>query len=492
MNKSILNDVKKKIGIDSTYTEFDQDIIMDTNSVLFIVSQMGIGREGFSISGTNETWADFLKGDQINLTILKSYVGLKVRLIFDPPTSSVLKEAIESNIKELEWRIYITENYNTKTNEHYGSFDSIEMIQPYMYSTEYTNLDYEFAKEYFLKSKPEINFAWACSSVRNGNWYGRNFDWIYSNGAEFIVKTKHDFSTGFFGTLGVAGNVEGLTDKFVKTGEYSEAYKIVPFMIVDGINDAGLVCNINVVPSDKGLTTGTVPAVKQLASICSLMIPRYVLDHFSNAKTACEWLRDFASIYSPTKLQAMNYEPHFMIADSTSTYIIEFENNELVIIDATNKPRMTNFFVNDVEFLENGKVYTPSDVESGHLPSSIGITPHGSGLERYNLIVDNYSTCDSKQGMINLMRSLFYTNSYKESTVPFWYTEFVGNELTVDSTPEEYQPAVADAILAYINRKREGATVNTWQTNHMSVYDMENKVLYLVSQEFDDLHEITL
>lgn len=493
MNQSILNDVKKKIGIDWTYTEFDADIIMDTNSVLFIVNQMGIGKDGFFITGTSETWSDFLKGDQINLTALKSYVGLKVKLLFDPPTGSVLKESLENAIKELEWRIYITENYTDKLiSEHFGSYDSIEMIQPYQYLTNYTNLDYDFAIKYFSKSSPTTNYAWACSSVRNGNWYGRNFDWVYGNGAEFIVKTKGDYSKQTFDTLGISANVSGLTNEFVKSGQYSEMYKLVPFMIVDGINEAGLVCNVNIVPSDKGITTGTIPLKKELIKMCCLMLPRYVLDHFTNANSACEWLKDFASIYTPEKLSEMHYEPHFMIADSNNTYVIEFDNNEIVITDVTDKPIMTNFFINGVEFLQDGKVYTPADVSSGHLPTSIGITSNGSGLERYNLIVDNYSTCNTKIGMINLMKKLFYTNSYKQTTSPFWYTEFVGKNITVDNTPEEFQPAVNEAIQAYLNRKREGAVVNTWQTNHMSVYDIENKGLYLISQEFDDPFEIKL
>lgn len=111
MNSKILDDVRKLVGIHSTADDFDTDLVIHTNSVLFAVEQMGIGDSGFSIISGNEKWEDFLDTSQYNLTALKSYVALKVRMLFDPPTSSIVKQALDENLKELEWRIYITENY---------------------------------------------------------------------------------------------------------------------------------------------------------------------------------------------------------------------------------------------------------------------------------------------------------------------------------------------------------------------------------------------
>lgn len=112
MNNSILDDIKKILEGFEDFSSFDKDLIMHINTVLFTLNQMGIGKENFHITSDNEKWSDFLKEDQINLHALKSFVALKVRLLFDPPTSGVLMEAINSNLKELEWRLYITENYN--------------------------------------------------------------------------------------------------------------------------------------------------------------------------------------------------------------------------------------------------------------------------------------------------------------------------------------------------------------------------------------------
>lgn len=108
---SILTSIKKVLGIEEEYEHFDVDLIMSINTVLSILTQMGIGpKNGFSITSKLETWEDFL-GDKLpNLQMVKSYVEKKVKLMFDPPQSSTLVNVMNETIKELEWRIYITEN----------------------------------------------------------------------------------------------------------------------------------------------------------------------------------------------------------------------------------------------------------------------------------------------------------------------------------------------------------------------------------------------
>lgn len=109
---SILLTIKKGIGIDPSYEAFDPDIIMHINSVLFILTQEGIGpKEGFNITGQNETWKDFLGESNTKLSAVQSYVTLKTRLLFDPPQSGTLNEQITKLISELEWRLYSTNPY---------------------------------------------------------------------------------------------------------------------------------------------------------------------------------------------------------------------------------------------------------------------------------------------------------------------------------------------------------------------------------------------
>ena len=102
---SILTSIKKMIGLTEEYTQFDGDIIVHINSVFMALHQLGVGpTTGFTISDKSKTWTDYL-GVGTNIEAVKSYIYLKVRLIFDPPSSSAVIEAIERQRAELEWRI---------------------------------------------------------------------------------------------------------------------------------------------------------------------------------------------------------------------------------------------------------------------------------------------------------------------------------------------------------------------------------------------------
>lgn len=103
--ESILTSIKKMLGITEEYDQFDPDIIMHINSVFMILTQLGVGPEtGFYIEDDVATWADFLT-DPTTLQMVKSYMYLKVRLLFDPPASSVIVECMNKSISEFEWRL---------------------------------------------------------------------------------------------------------------------------------------------------------------------------------------------------------------------------------------------------------------------------------------------------------------------------------------------------------------------------------------------------
>lgn len=107
MEESILVSIKKLLGIDSEYTHFDTDIIMHINSVLSVLTQLGVGpSEGFVIEDSNALWTDFLSSAR-DIEMVKSHIYLKVRLLFDPPTSSAAMESAKQLISELEWRINV-------------------------------------------------------------------------------------------------------------------------------------------------------------------------------------------------------------------------------------------------------------------------------------------------------------------------------------------------------------------------------------------------
>lgn len=107
MATSILNDIKKALGIDTGYTAFDVDILMHINSVFSTLNQLGIGpEEGFSIEDNTATW-DALLADDPRLNSVKTYVFIKVRLVFDPPSTSYGIQALKELALELEVRISI-------------------------------------------------------------------------------------------------------------------------------------------------------------------------------------------------------------------------------------------------------------------------------------------------------------------------------------------------------------------------------------------------
>lgn len=105
--ESILKSVKKIVNIDESYTVFDPDILMHINSALNTMTDLGIGPEaGFMIEDADAAWATLLEGNK-NLNSVKTYIALKVRMAFDPPTTSFGIAAMENQIKELEWRLSV-------------------------------------------------------------------------------------------------------------------------------------------------------------------------------------------------------------------------------------------------------------------------------------------------------------------------------------------------------------------------------------------------
>lgn len=105
MNESILTSIKAQLGIREDYTAFDSQLIMHINSVLMVLSQLGVGpTSGLAISDKTSTWSDFLSSNK-KLEATKSYVGMKVKMMFDPPTTSVVADSMNRMINEFEWRL---------------------------------------------------------------------------------------------------------------------------------------------------------------------------------------------------------------------------------------------------------------------------------------------------------------------------------------------------------------------------------------------------
>jgi len=107
MADKILESVKLLLGIQNEYTAFDQQILMHINSIFVVLNQLGVGPKNIFVASAESTWDSFLTDISLDLELVKSYVYLKVRLLFDPPTSSFAIDAIEKQIQEYEWRLNV-------------------------------------------------------------------------------------------------------------------------------------------------------------------------------------------------------------------------------------------------------------------------------------------------------------------------------------------------------------------------------------------------
>lgn len=107
---SILDTTKKALGIASDYTEFDLDIIMHINSVFSILTQLAVGPpDGFTIADKTPVWNDYISNNK-KLSMVRSYMYMRVRLMFDPPETSFARDAFEKKATELEWRLNVEED----------------------------------------------------------------------------------------------------------------------------------------------------------------------------------------------------------------------------------------------------------------------------------------------------------------------------------------------------------------------------------------------
>ena len=118
--ETILNTIKKLLGIQQEYEYFDEDIMIHINTAFATLNQLGVGpAEGFYMDDKTALWDDYITS--INMQMIKSYIYLKVRILFDPPTSSVLMDSMNRSIAELEWRLYLEGDREAEDSSTSGS-----------------------------------------------------------------------------------------------------------------------------------------------------------------------------------------------------------------------------------------------------------------------------------------------------------------------------------------------------------------------------------
>ena len=300
---------------------------------------------------------------------------------------------------------------------------------------------------------PAYKLGGACSGVCANGFAGRNFDWFYDDCAAIVIKTPAE--KGRHAVLGVSDGAPELTKDVMDSKKYVEALRYIGGIILDGINDAKLFVQTN-------LIAGNDIPVSQYTKIGApefngAMVCRYILDNCATveeAKTALTKIN-----ITPDSVQGIQLDLHWLICDAEgNTCVAEIVNNEVKFADEF---IMTNY----------------------HLTMPLQL--HADGLERYQLLNENYASVDSKEAMLNLMQTINYTNMYNPNQDPFWYSEYNGvdefGDLNINSNPEDYADKIAFYKEKFENRER--GDFATWQTVHTSVYDIENMSLDIASQE---------
>ncbi len=326
----------------------------------------------------------------------------------------------------------------------FSSMKMVEGMGDYLYEAKYqptTDEGYvmvnEICKQLFGGSGQPLPAS--CSSVRKGNLYGRNFDLIFDQYANIIVRTPAgngryasvSLDGGMLGrvlgmaslnTLCTKSRLDDILAGKVMPEEIEEQWlMLLPYVTMDGINEKGVVCNINVAQTGPGIeaTTGTNPTAEKDMYVA--LCPRYILDFCSSAKEAVEKLKEF-NIWSSGTAESPQAEYHLMIADKENTYIVEFRKSKMLVREISDKPYMTNFNLlldeeNTVSFDMNGHVVRSTIINNDG--SIGGYHGDGHGARRYDIIADGYASVNDKNSMRALLDEASYGHLYSTPKTNF-------------------------------------------------------------------------
>ena len=211
-------------------------------------------------------------------------------------------------------------------------FTAPQKLDPYLYYMEYA----DYAPD--LTTGEHVKLGFACSAVRNGNFYGRNLDLDYADVPEFVIKIAANEAEGRYASIGLAAILTLKSNEFDKVSEAD--LLALPNITFDGINENGVAMNCNVAPAID-LDFATLRSTNYgKPRIHAVSVVRYVLDHAESAAHGVELLKNM-DIYGGYGSWGL----HWMLSDEKETYIIECIDGELVVRNDTDNI-MTNFYVN--------------------------------------------------------------------------------------------------------------------------------------------------
>ena len=335
-------------------------------------------------------------------------------------------------------------------------FEKLTKIKGNLYEAQY---DYIYPELYNV-SQPILTFL--SSSICNGNFVGQNVDYVYSNTSVVLNKISHNRNRLASLSLSIVDNdsIEALLNS--DEPQKLELSKTLPFLAVNGINEAGLTATLNFL--DYGESTVTVPAKYKKSDVSLSSLIRFILDNFSAAEEAALYIKNYTAVACDRNVQ-------IMLSDGADSYVLSIINNVVSYSEVT---YMTNMdMTNGFEITEENTV------------DKTTVKDYDKGIERYDIISANYETCGSLEGMTDLLYSLVYTNAYKSETSPVWYSEFTGGDLTNKSAEGEFASIIAEEQTKYQNRSTDpdDPAFGTRHTISSCVYDTTSKSLYLSINE---------
>ena len=398
----------------------------------------------------------------------------------------------------------------------------VTKVSNYLYET---TLDYDYdideAKELIEKNEPVMG---GCSSISIGNLRARNFDWLYTNG--IVVMVRSTKTENRHASIAVSPLVK-LDEDIAKDGKYHELYELLPYISVDGTNDAGISINTNVVIRDQ-LGHWEMKTEATDDDLTELLIPRLILDNCSNLSEIIPLLEKYDWISMP------KYETHMMVTgprssdDATvTTVVLEFvpfteggktyrrlccisqDEKDIAIVggDAARFWHskadifiMTNFHLWHFEADKDRK---------GRLLSA---TEHPSGFERYEILEAAANTAfeviggpDSLtfQHMQDIMYTVNYSNMYNVYQDNFWYSESMPELITkedlINATDKQRSPhgdlsnlikgkdnrfinGFKETLKSWGNRDRKVKN-DLWETLHTSIYNYKTRSLQIGVRE---------
>ena len=338
------------------------------------------------------------------------------------------------------------------------AFSFPEKLSDYLYYMEYCDYIPGIAGD-----PAPIEGRGGCSTVRNGNFFGRNLDLNYCDCPEFVVRMNA--SADRFASIGLSANPYIGTDCSKMTED--ELLRL-PTITNDGINENGVLASVHVVLADgiddrSGTNRGG-------GVIDGRYVVRYVLDHAVSAEHAVSLLEQ-ADIVGGFG----DYGLHWMIADENDTYIVEVIGGRLAV--SKNEFRfLTNFYLNYGPVQEK---QTAGGTDFENMPL---LNEYAIGVERWDYIRAHYEESASFEGMAKLMENVKATTVYSQCADGLWLTEYTGDSLTIHSTREDFLRAAAAQEELYEHRDRVHPQ-GDWITWHTSVYDIAKRRLTVWSQE---------